>query len=71
VPTAVWSKLVGQLDLQSVPFVRLMSPTHAEYVANWIFDKIQDALGKDVGPHSAGLGPDHHQSGSARTEPSV
>jgi enterobactin synthetase component F len=49
-PTPVWVKLIGQLDVDSVPSIHLMAPTHPEYVANWIVDRIQDALAEDVTP---------------------
>ena len=52
-PIPVWANLVERFDFQSVPFVHLMAPTHPAYVANWIFDRIQSALGEDVVPHGA------------------
>ena len=66
VPIPVWTNLVGRFDFQSVPFVHLMTPTHPQYVANWIFDRIQTALGEDVVPLSTGFGP---SSSPERSEP--
>ena len=47
-PISVWANLVGELEVQSVPFEH-MDSTHPEYVANWLFDRIQDAVGQDAG----------------------
>src|SRR5580704_6286036 len=51
-PAAVWPTLVGQLEVQSVPIDQLLTPTHPEYVAKWVFERIQDAVGQDVRPRS-------------------
>jgi amino acid adenylation domain-containing protein len=43
-PTAVWGGLVGRLEVHSVPAeCALVASRHAEYVANWLFNRIQDA----------------------------
>jgi amino acid adenylation domain-containing protein len=45
---AVWGRLVEQLEVQSVPTDHaLVASIHAEYVARWLFDRIQEATGLD------------------------
>jgi len=41
-PAAVWTKLIGQLEVETVPYELLMTPAHPEYVANWLFDRVHD-----------------------------
>ncbi len=48
-PRAVWGRLVEQLEVQSVPAEHaLAASVHAEYVANWLADRMQEAPMKDV-----------------------
>jgi acetoacetyl-CoA synthetase len=49
-PTAIWARQIGQLEVESAPVL-----TDPEYVANWLFDRIQDAVGQDVRPRGAEL----------------
>ena len=53
-PSGVWSKLVGQLKVDVAPVL-----TQPKYVADWLFNQIQESLGTEQEP------PDHHQ-GSRR-----
>ncbi len=45
-PMAVWPGLVEDFKSHAVPMHHLMSPTHPEYVASWLFDELQMALGE-------------------------
>jgi hypothetical protein len=47
----------------------MMAPTQPQYVANWIFDRIQAAPGEDAVPLSAEFESDHHPSASNRRKP--
>jgi amino acid adenylation domain-containing protein len=42
-PRSVWKGLIGQLEIDSAPV--MMSP---EYVANWLYDRIQDVIRHDM-----------------------
>ena len=44
-PIPVWGKLVGRLEVQSVPgnYAEMVS-THVGYVAHWLFRQIQVAM---------------------------
>jgi thioesterase domain-containing protein len=53
-PRAVWGRLVEQLEVQSVPAEHaLAASVHAEYVANWLFDRVQESIGQDLSPADA------------------
>ncbi|HEX3996558.1 MAG TPA: hypothetical protein VHX39_35770 [Acetobacteraceae bacterium] len=53
-PRAVWGRLVEQPEVQSVPAEHAFTASvHAEYVANWLFDRVQEAIGQDLGPPDA------------------
>jgi hypothetical protein len=53
-PRAVWGRLVEQLEVQSVPAEHaLAASVHAEYVANWLFARVQDSIGQDISPPDA------------------
>jgi amino acid adenylation domain-containing protein len=49
-PTAVWSRLVGELEVHHAPI--MMRP---EYVGDWLFDRIQDAVAQQAEPGSLEL----------------
>ncbi|MGA3003029.1 MAG: thioesterase domain-containing protein, partial [Acetobacteraceae bacterium] len=53
-PRAVWGRLFEQLEVQSVPAEHAeVASDHAEYVGQWLFDRIQGAMGPIVTPRSA------------------
>ncbi|HEY2616892.1 MAG TPA: hypothetical protein VGI78_06110, partial [Acetobacteraceae bacterium] len=49
-PGSVWARLVGQLEVMSAPVA--MQP---DYVADWLFDRIEDVVGQDMRSDDAPL----------------
>ncbi len=42
-PIYVWAELIRQLSVENAPIL-----ARPEYVANWLFDRIEDAMGRDL-----------------------
>jgi amino acid adenylation domain-containing protein len=54
-PKAVWSRLVGQLDVHNAPV--LMPP---EYVGGWLFDRLQEATAENATARDGGKELERH-----------
>jgi hypothetical protein len=43
-PRSVWSHLVDNLEVCAVPVEELGRPSHPEYVANWLSERIEGGM---------------------------